>query len=445
MLLNHIHIRNVITIMALLCASALSLNAETKIVERSAKKAPEWVGTAVDGYLVISVRGKSLAEAQHQAEDEIAGRMVMSIARNINVGTKSVISESVVNNQVESSDEFTRTSAIRGANLPFLKGISLAKAEEIYWEKLRDKATKEEFYDYYVKYPFFRTEQAMLVAEFEEYDATKEADLNALESEIESLDSSEAIKAAISRAEALQKYFFDDVRQSRAANLLKRYKTLGKSIAMTGRFEGARKLKIAFQLNGHPFKVYALPKVTSNCASSLQVTPDGNGAFDVSYDNSDCLDDEENWIEVSTRVEGQKLSNRYNLSQSASEAASGKFSIVPQGKVIATADTVDAATNSISNLNIRFTLNNRGGTPFGLKSVELEFPGFSIPVVADNIDGVYTTKGAIQINLNVNGKFVISKQRSGVMFVNGRITTVNPDTQAIETVKLSLPFTCNWE
>ncbi len=429
----------------LLACGTIAANAETKVVERSAKKAPAWVGTAVDGYLTIAVQAKSIADAQRQAEDEIAGRIVMAVARNISIGSSNVSSETISGNSVESHDEFTRTSAIRGANLPFMKGISLAKAEEIYWEKRRDKKTKEEFYDYYVKYPFFRTEQSMLVAQFEEYDAEKEAELAALEAEIDEVDSSEAIKSAMGRVDALKKYFFDNVRQTRADNLYQRYKSLGKSIAMTGKPAGANKFKIEFQLAGKPFKVYTVPKVTSNYAASIQTTPDGNGGFDITYDNSDCLEDEENWIEVSTRVEGQKLHSRYNLSATSASSDNERFSVIPEGKVIVTADKVDAGSRSVSNLNIRITLNNRGGTPFGLKSAELHFPMLNIPVVADNIDGIYTSKGIIQVTMRAEGEFAIKEQiKSAVKFVNGTLTLVNPATQAVETVRVSLPYTCNF-
>ena len=52
------------------------------------------------------------------------------------------------------------------------------------------------------------------------------------------------------------------------------------------------------------------------------------------------------------------------------------FSVVPEGKLVLTADSV--ADRKIFNINIRLTLNNRGGTPFGLKALELHVPEISL-------------------------------------------------------------------
>ncbi len=418
--------------------------AESKVVERSAKKAPAWLSTATDGYLVVAVRAASIAEAQKQAEEEIAGRMIMSVARNVSVSQSNVISETVRDGRIESSDEYKRESAMRGANLPFLKGISLAKADDIYWVKMRDKSTKEEYYDYYVKYPFFRVEQSRLVAEFEEYDAAKDARLAELEAGYATVDSPEGIKTAIADLEGLAAYYFDDVRRTKAVSLMKRYKDLFKSIVMTGEFIGPGELKLGYSLLGHPFKVYAAPKVTSNCASSIRAIP-VSGEFKVTYDDADCLDDEENYLDVTARIEGVKLSQRFQLKE-ADGGGKDKFSVVPTGKIILTADSIDADARTLSGINIRLSLDNRGTTAFGLKSIELTMPQLVMPLVWDNIDGVYTSTGVIQINARAQGRFTLRDSRtSRLPYVNGAVTVVNPVTQKVERIRLSLPYSCNWE
>ena len=80
-----------------------------------------------------------------------------------------------------------------------------------------------------------------------------------------------------------------------------------------------------------------------------------------------------------------------------SGASGVSFSVVPEGKLVLTADSVVSADRKLFNINIRLTLNNRGGTPFGLKSLELHIPEISTPVIFDDIDGVYKTKGIVQI------------------------------------------------
>lgn len=93
--------------------------AQTKVVERSAKKVPGWLNTAVEDYLVVSVTAGSLAEGQTKALTEITERIIQSVASNVTVSKKNTLSEVNVNGNIESSDAFTQISRIKSANLPF--------------------------------------------------------------------------------------------------------------------------------------------------------------------------------------------------------------------------------------------------------------------------------------------------------------------------------------
>ncbi len=424
-------------------AFAAGVQAETKVLERSAKKAPEWISTASEGYIVSAVEAPSIAEARTRAEQDIAAQMVMAVARNVSASYSNESSEVVNNSGIDSRDSYSSTVAVQGANLPFLKGISLSKAEDIYWVKVRDKATKAEYYQYYVKYPFYRVEQQALIAEFEQYDAGKEAELAALEAEIDTVDSVDAIKGAIGRLEALQSYFFDKVRSARVKALITRYRELTKSVGMSAAFADNRTLVVSFSLLDHPFKVYGTLKASSNCATDVQVIP-SQGAYKVTFDSEYCLDDEENYIEVSTRVDGRKFAGKYSIK--AAGETSERFAVTPTGKIVLTADSTDTAARTVSGINIRLSLNNRGGSAFGVKSLELEVPTLRSPVVIDNIDAVYTSKGIVQLNVRFDGTVrAADTRRSSVSLVNGTVTLVNAATQAVERVRIALPYSANWE
>ena len=65
--------------------------AQTKVVERSAKKVPGWLNTAVEDYLVVSVTAGSLAEGQTKALTEITERIIQSVASNVTVSKKNTL------------------------------------------------------------------------------------------------------------------------------------------------------------------------------------------------------------------------------------------------------------------------------------------------------------------------------------------------------------------
>ena len=117
--------------------------AQTKVVERSAKKVPGWLNTAVEDYLVVSVTAGSLAEGQTKALTEITERIIQSVASNVTVSKKNTLSEVNVNGNIESSDAFTQISRIKSANLPFLKGISLPMSKKSIGRKSRTKPRKK--------------------------------------------------------------------------------------------------------------------------------------------------------------------------------------------------------------------------------------------------------------------------------------------------------------
>ncbi len=425
----------------LLVASA---GAQTKVMEKSAKKVPAWMNTAVDDYLVVSVTANSLAEAQTKALSEITERIIQAVASNVTVSQKSELSEVNINGDIDSKDAYSRVAKIKSANLPFLKGISPTKIEEIYWQKVQDKSTKREHYDYAVKYPFSEAEQRKLVAEFEALDAEKVAKYKALEQKIQEIEAVEEIKSAVTELNTLCEYFFDEVRLSQAKGLKERYLQLYDALSVTGTFLEEGKYQCQVLLDGSPVRVSVLPKVTSNCAAQISVRP-SEGLFVVSYDAIDCLPEEDNFLDIAFRIGGKKLSHKAYIKE-AGGAGTTTFSVVPEGKLILTADSVAVAGRKIFNINIRLTVNNRGGTAFGLKALELQVPELSAPIVFDDIDGVYKTKGILQIKALAEGEFTaLEKKKSAFSFVQGSMTLVNPLTGAVERVKLSLPYVTNWE
>lgn len=303
--------KRLLTILFAAIVLATTASADTKIIDKSAKKAPEWLGTATEGFLVVTVRANSLADAQSKALDEITERIIKSVASNVTVSQTNVASEVTTNSGVDSRDEYTRTSRIRSANLPFLKGISLSNAADIYWVRLRDKQSGREFYDYSVKYPYSRMEQQRLSAQLDEIDAEKSAQYKELEEGIDNVGSLDEIKSAIASLDALQQYFFDDVRLAQAKSLRQRYKDLYRSLILDARPSGAGSLQYRLMLNGRTVKAYVPLTVKSNCAMITGNTP-ADGVYTVTYDTQDCLPDEENAITASLR--GRRPHHRESLS-----------------------------------------------------------------------------------------------------------------------------------
>ncbi len=436
--------KKILSMVCLVLLTAGVALAQTKVVDKSSRKAPDWLTTAPDGYIIASVTANSLGEAQAKIHQELLERVIAEIATNVSVKTNNTVSEEYVDGDIKSNDKFVRNTKMNTANLPFLKNISTTDVEDVYWVKIEDKKTKAQHYEYTVKYPFSVFTRQSLVREFEKIDNEKNAQYKALVDKLNNIESIDDIKDAINQIEALEAYFFDEVRLEEARSLKQRYKDLYNTISIAGSFIGKGQYQCQVLVNGFPVKASVQPRVSSNCAGRLSVKPN-DGAFIVSYDAADCLPDEENTLKMTFNINGKRYDHEAFLTESGG-AAINTFSVVPEGRLVLLADSVSAADRKVFNITIRMTLNNRSGSAYGLKALELHVPELATPIIFDDINAVYETKGIMAIKFLAEGAFRVKESKpSAVSMAEGSITFVNPQTGAIERKRLSLSYSTNWE
>lgn len=292
----------------------LSFAQKSKIEERSAKKAPEWLSTQQSNYLVVEVEAPNLSEARDKAIEEIARRIITSVATNVVHNSSSSAQSQTVNGTLSEKELFAFDTKMASARLPFIKGISLTEAKDTYWEKRREDKTNRIFYNFAVLYPFSRYDLDKMRTEFDKIDGEKSKSLKNLKAQLNSVSSSAQIEQAVTKLNELKEYFFDDVRRSEAEGLLANYKQLYKGLTLQSTKPSNGSFKVTLLLNGKPFEVTGTPTLKANCASKLEAKPlpDGTG-YEVTYDDIDCLDDEENWIDINIRMRDTRLSHRTYL------------------------------------------------------------------------------------------------------------------------------------
>lgn len=305
-----------LTVMVLLamivCASPAAQSQEqTKVIERSEKRQPDWLGGDHRGYIFVEVEAPSLTEAQDAAVREIARRVVMAVAANVVHSTGESIEFEQTSSSTNETERFTSATEIAAARLPFVRGISLSEAAGTYWEKLQGRKSGRISYRYAVLYPFPDSRLEQLRREFESADAEKDAELRSLKAGLETVGSGEEIEQAIAALVPLKEYFLDSVRRSEAASLEQAYRNLYKSLTLDAETPSDGVCRFMFRLNGRPFKAVAVPKVTSNCASRLAVRQLDDGlTYEVTYDDTDCLPTEDNWIELTLRLRSARLTQK---------------------------------------------------------------------------------------------------------------------------------------
>lgn len=302
----------IIAILTAFMMSVPTMSAD-KVIERSQKKKPEWIGNHSGGFITIQVERPSLNEAMREAETELARRIISAVAVNISHSTSAEASDERTDDTYRYLESFTSKTETAAAKLPFLKGVSLSKATDSYWEKREEKGSKRNYVVYSVRYPLSDRELEEMTAQFEKTDKEKTLELQNLRENLPKVDSSDKIQDALGRLSALEEYFFDGVRIKETQALAANYRELYKGLTLEGTVnEGNHTLTCRVILNGKPFKVTATPTLTSNCASQLSATHAADGySFTINYSDEDCIANEENWIGVSLRIKDTRLVKKF--------------------------------------------------------------------------------------------------------------------------------------
>ena len=246
-----------ITVALLFCMGTVSLFAQAyKVVEKSDKKAPVWYESAESGYIVASAETGSMEEARQQCLESVKRQIIQAVAQNVEFSDSHVVKQTSGSGDriTEFVDQYMAEGSTRAASLPFIKGISLSKVDGSYWEKRRDKKSGKITYAYAIRYPFPESEHKALVRQFEEQDRAME-------------------------------------------DLIKK-------------MEGKDAYIVSLFIKGKKITTAAMPKLTSNCASQLKAVPCGEDIL-ITYNSEDCLEDEENFVELTFKMPGKSLKHKF--------------------------------------------------------------------------------------------------------------------------------------
>lgn len=286
-----------------------------KVLEKSDKKAPAWYESSEADYLVASAVDKDMEAARQQCLESVRRQIIQAVAQNVEFSEKTFLKQTTGNGDeiTEFVNTYTAEGSVQAASVPFLKGISLSKVEGSYWEKRQDKKTKDITYTYAIRYPFPKAELNKLVAEFDRRDKEMESKLAEMESKMNQMQSVEEIDRTINQLQPVVAYFFDKTRKQRAQGVLNGYRKLSTYISVEGKAIADNAYMLWLNLQGRKITASAMPSLKSNCASQLQAVPRGQDVI-VTYDNIDCLEDEENFIEAIFRLNGKVLKHKFYIS-----------------------------------------------------------------------------------------------------------------------------------
>lgn len=302
-----------ITVALLFCMGTGSLFAQAyKVVEKSDKKAPVWYESAESGYIVASAETGSMEEARQQCLESVKRQIIQAVAQNVEFSDSHTVKQTSGNGDriTEFVDQYMAEGSTRAASLPFIKGISLSKVDGSYWEKRRDKKSGKITYAYAIRYPFPESEHKALVRQFEEQDRAMEDLIKKMEEHISDISSVEEIDQCITKMRPAVEYFFDKTRREWAEGVVQNYRKLPTFITAEGKSDCKDAYIVSLFIKGKKITTAAMPKLTSNCASQLKAVPCGEDIL-ITYNSEDCLEDEENFVELTFKMPGKSLKHKF--------------------------------------------------------------------------------------------------------------------------------------
>lgn len=422
----------VLTVLSL--AVTTDMFASVKVVERSSKKTPEWLGGIEQEYIITSADADNLERAKAICMENIRTSIIESVAQNVQSSSVSTISqESMTSGVTDFIDKFSTTYKTQAAKVPFLTGISESKAEDFYWEKRLDKQTGKTTWFYAVKYPFPRIELKRLVDIFNTNDNKMNERYEALEEAYNNIGSIEQIDDAIRELKVLSDYFFDDVRKNNATLLMRSYGALYSQVVLVPTEQSAGVWSYVLKIGDKEVSCSSTPTLKSETLADLRAEKDGN-RWNIFYDYSTADPTEINTISLS-----QKVGGRYIRQQITIDLASSILELKPMGCISAIAETV---TDSIvGNIVLRMDLSSNKKVT--IKRVSFSLPCIATPVENDDLNIVLNGKGIYPISITFGKEYAKSVHPAAINIVRGAIYAED-ESGTLHRVPVSIMFNCNW-
>ena len=292
-------------ILVLLVGMSLSLSAQ-HVVDRSSSRRPDWFGQVVENHLVTSAVGRTIDEAQRKCLDAVKVQMLESVAQNIEYSTETVVQQLTHNQDVQSDISFRQRSKTGVANLPYISGVSLAKAKGSYWECVRDGQSGALSYVYSLLYPYPESESQLLKSEFDKLDAAMTEIVRREEARLSDVGSIDTLEAAIANLEMAENYFFDRHRKDKARDVIKKYENVFGLLNVESKRIDRCKFRCWITWNGNVMECSSLPKCKSDAATKIRCTVD-DGSYVITFSDEDCIGDDDNRIDVTFRFKTKTL------------------------------------------------------------------------------------------------------------------------------------------
>lgn len=410
--------------------------AKLKIVDASDKKIPVWVNASQNDYIITQSIRPDIESARDECLRNVRDQIINSVAQNVITSSSSLMAQKTENGVTEMMDSFKAQSEAQSAKLPFLKGISITKVQESYWEKRIETDNNQISYLYTIKYPFSKDELNGIIAQFEAQDRKMQGTYDQLAKDFAAISSVVEVERAIAELDNLVEYFFDSVRRTSATTLRDSYRAVYRQITIREVSNELGEYRFEFLYNNRPIEVSSKPKAVSKTLSEMRVEPDGK-CWCVYYNYDACDPDEMNQATITSYVGGNKLTQMLYA-----DIKGGTIVMRPVDKI--NLRGVLTGDQSVENIEVRLFVDCDLSDVVRIYQITLNVASLNTPIFMDGLAIDISGKGRKSLVITHQEKIGIKQSQSGRLgLASGELNVI--DTKGKSTkIKLSLPCACNW-
>ena len=383
---------------------------QEKVIDKSGK-APKWINSTQKDFIIESGNGASIDEAKDRALINVKESIVKSVAEKITSTSEDKTLQERQGNSYKISGNYQSVIRSKTADLPFIKGISLNKVSDFYWEKLKDKKSGSVVYSYYLKYPFTDFELQSIILD---YEMSQKKIAEGLSDAIEGIDDLTSIEQILEKIQTLRGIVpqLDESDRGIASMNIVKLESVLKSISIEETVNQKGMIKYFLRYGNRHFKTSIKPKIKSNCATNFRISQSGD-TLSLNYESSDCFEAVSNSISVEYQVGNYSIKNSFPLILSQN-----KVEIAISGTLLLKSIEMDSLT--IKNFNVMLPILSKFQDEILVKSVAIEFPGHPI-VMFNGLSNVKLNKGLNEVI--VNGQ--VPLKRKSYDFPDGESTLVS--------------------
>lgn len=389
---------------------SISTYGQEKVIEKSGKT-PSWINSTQKDFIIESGKGVSIDEARNRALSNVKESIVKSVAEKISSTSEDKTIQERQGNSYKISGNYQSIIHSKTADLPFIKGISLNKVSDYYWEKLKDKKSGTIGYYYYLKYPFSDFELQSIILD---YEMSQKKITEGLNDASEGIDDISKIEQVLEKIQTLRGIIpqLDESDKAVASMNIVKLESILKSITIEEVINQKGVIKYFLAYNARHFTTSLKPKILSNCASNFRNVQIGDTIL-LNYDPSDCFAVVSNTISIEYIIGNYSVKNSFPLilNQSSVELS------ISDGIQLKSADK---DTLTINNYQLLLPILLKTKDEILLKSVVLEFPG--LPFIPFNgLSNVILHNGINDVLLNGQ----VSLKRKSYYFSAGKSILVS--------------------